>query len=770
MDLNSTGPQDLSITSARSVNHGNFSEELSAEQNPQQESVTIAGDAQNNEMRGAPTNGNNSAPELVNREWKEITADFFGCVKELNLGELIHDNMFGLFDAMSAIEMMDPKMDAGMCCNKETTPLNFQTAVESGQMKLANLEPRECIGIIDAIYSCIVSWLEGHSMAQTVLTCLYLHHPNQIEDKLIKAFSWAVHKMVNLIRNFILRAGVYEEEDFQPSTYGFDLCMELTETKACSMLKSAEEDWIRKIKEAEGEREKEEINALVSRLKFTRLLLQCLVALYPTKQNSSWNVSSSNASMNISPTKTEMIDIVKTLNGALELTQVMEKSIEYGTQPDPNSDTPNPMGFSMMVNQRLLPPTFPRYTKIKDRSVCILYLAEFIQRLKHACKIVHCTNYHSALNFFMDFSKKYVPCLLSRRILQALYLPSHDMVFGTKKLTEVLKESAKAFIAPPVLLPDNPLFNNPAACNCVDSFFAYNEHTFCVLFEICGYNRARQRDKLGIMLSNFANLQDEAERVDAYLHSLSMKNENPRQHLACFGTWVLYHCLRAMSFFLLSGLELELYSVHEYLYIFWYLYQFLFGWIVSALTRADTFLVEQDYVPDPKGAKGNQKKPKVKKRKGKTDAKENIFYQAMQHMCGGYYKALGGFIGEERIPEPLPMFDNEKVRFEHRFAPFATLSTPPPMAYADFKLMKSYMLKSPAEELYSSAAKHFHDARVLLESYPNPDEEWHEIVKVAKMNFVMMNLLASGLNRQSKAPPEFDFSCHRYFPIIKHKK
>lgn len=140
------------------------------------------------------------------------------------------------------------------------------------------------------------------------------------------------------------------------------------------------------------------------------------------------------------------------------------------------------MGFSMMVNQRLLPPTFPRYTKIKERSTCIQYLAELIQRLKHACKIVHCTNYHSALvswnllflsgfrsnlvplfqNFFMDFSKKFGPCLLSRSILQTLYLPSHDTVFGTKKLTEVLKESAKTFIAPPVLLADNPLASNLA--------------------------------------------------------------------------------------------------------------------------------------------------------------------------------------------------------------------------------------------------------------------------------------------------------------------
>ena len=36
----------------------------------------------------------------------------------VSLGELLHDDMFGLFEAMSAIELMDPKMDAGMQCNR----------------------------------------------------------------------------------------------------------------------------------------------------------------------------------------------------------------------------------------------------------------------------------------------------------------------------------------------------------------------------------------------------------------------------------------------------------------------------------------------------------------------------------------------------------------------------------------------------------------------------------------------------------------------------
>src|SRR5688572_20904567 len=50
---------------------------------------------------------------------------------DLKLGELVHDDMFGLFEAMSAIEMMDPKMDAGMICNRGSKKTgNFDDAVE----------------------------------------------------------------------------------------------------------------------------------------------------------------------------------------------------------------------------------------------------------------------------------------------------------------------------------------------------------------------------------------------------------------------------------------------------------------------------------------------------------------------------------------------------------------------------------------------------------------------------------------------------------------
>lgn len=41
---------------------------------------------------------------------------------------------FGLFEAMSAIEMMDPKMDAGMLCNKAKKVLQFEPAVKASRI------------------------------------------------------------------------------------------------------------------------------------------------------------------------------------------------------------------------------------------------------------------------------------------------------------------------------------------------------------------------------------------------------------------------------------------------------------------------------------------------------------------------------------------------------------------------------------------------------------------------------------------------------------
>lgn len=255
------------------------------------------------------------------------------------------------------------------------------------------------------------------------------------------------------------------------------------------------------------------------------------------------------------------------------------------------------------------------------------------------------------------------------------------------------------------------------------------------------------------------------------MHQLSARSDQSqlqRQHFACFGTWIMYNCLRAMEMYILSGLELELYSVHEYVYIFWYLSEYLFNWISLALTRAEQSLKEYESLQSEQQqgkSQGKQKKTKQKRKKSSLYEHEVILNQAMRLMSLGYFRAILAFTKESRIPQPLSIFDNERVRFDHRFAPFfchpALLVT-----YKDFDKKRNLLLMKSASELYMEASEIFHQARGILEA-SSADPEVTDLLRIAKVNFVVLNLLAKGHKRNSTSPPEFDFAFHRYFPIIK---
>lgn len=58
-------------------------------------------------------------------------------------------------------------------------------------------------GIIDNSIACLVTWLEGHSLAQTVFINLYSQQPTRIEDKNLKAFIIVFLKTTDLIKEYI---------------------------------------------------------------------------------------------------------------------------------------------------------------------------------------------------------------------------------------------------------------------------------------------------------------------------------------------------------------------------------------------------------------------------------------------------------------------------------------------------------------------------------------------------------------------------------------
>lgn len=75
--------------------------------------------------------------------------------------------------------------------------------LQENKLKLAELTTAESIGIMDGQLSCLVSWLEGHSVAQTLFTCLYLLQPHQIKDKPLRAFCLGMRKLIQVMRQII---------------------------------------------------------------------------------------------------------------------------------------------------------------------------------------------------------------------------------------------------------------------------------------------------------------------------------------------------------------------------------------------------------------------------------------------------------------------------------------------------------------------------------------------------------------------------------------
>ncbi|GAB1609824.1 N-alpha-acetyltransferase 35, NatC auxiliary subunit-like [Argonauta hians] len=704
-------------------------------------------------------------PSRLVYHWVDVTEEFSEACSSLQLGELLRDSLFTLYEAMSAIEMMDPKMDAGMLCNQtKRKVLNFEQSIKTKTVLIKDLNFPKLIGIMDATLACLVTWLEGHSLAQTVFTNLYLHNPYIIEDRYLKAFCICILKTVDIIRDRVNRAGAFEEEDFQLVTYGFKMAAETSDVRAIGMMKEVEEEVNRTIKttrskpgtqrDSDTELEHNLSVAVYNRIKFYRMFLTVLISFSREKCEG-------------------ITQAQRLLSQLIELVPQMKKELPLGIQAEEGgvtkTDYPTIMGFEPLVNQRLLPPTFPRYTMIKSREEALNYMEnQLLRRLQTVTLITEITSLHHMLEIFTEFSKT-SPCVLSRSLLQLLFLPFNKKLFGIYSIVDTLKESIRNFIAPVALFPKSTLYNNPQAKEYVDAFLSKAVRPVCTIFQITGHNRARQREKWTHILEELAALQEEADKVDSYLHSQLIKTEPTKVHLACFGTWVLYHTLYVMINYTLAGLELELYATYEYHYIFWYLHEMLYAWMVSTLVRADSFLLEHESQNDQQ-IKGRYNRKNKKKKRTKTLSREITLNQGHQQLFGGYHKALMGFQLDGRMKKSKFEFDNEEIRYSHRFSPFVHFVTPPMVHYSRYKEMNDlskYNYARASTEMYGLACKQFHQAKTFYENISNPNDEIQNLIKIAKTNYVVMKLLLSGHKKDSSDPPEFDFSLSKVCPVIK---
>ncbi|KAJ2080818.1 N-alpha-acetyltransferase, non-catalitic subunit [Coemansia sp. RSA 988] len=100
-------------------------------------------------------------------EWINITELMDRGTQALEEGELVKAPSFGLFDAMTSIEVMDPRLDMGM----ETE----ENQAEMAQWDIGRrLSLAQTLWIVEQVFSSEMTWHSSAALVQTLYTCNYI--------------------------------------------------------------------------------------------------------------------------------------------------------------------------------------------------------------------------------------------------------------------------------------------------------------------------------------------------------------------------------------------------------------------------------------------------------------------------------------------------------------------------------------------------------------------------------------------------------------------
>lgn len=327
-------------------------------------------------------------------DWSDVTEVFLRAREQLQVGEMVHLPSFSLFASMSAIELMDPKMDIG-----------YGTFRDISDVQLPHvLKPHELIAVMDNLFACEVTWMKAHTLPQTVFSCLY--HQRIVDARQPELLSYMRLQLgtMRLVQNIIQGERIAEEEDFIGWMYGFRL-PQLTESKAHQVWT----DISNHMSKRRG--------PILERLRFRWLFFKVISAFYDSKCNRF----------------TECKALI------CELQQLLSRLRETQTDPQRVQHVLDII-FDASVNRHLLTNTPPRTAPLLTVSESFDYLASILSEFTALCTLNKAIlprgplrgspmsmeqpqfSFQNTLHALSVFSATHVPSILSRSIMKHMLL------------------------------------------------------------------------------------------------------------------------------------------------------------------------------------------------------------------------------------------------------------------------------------------------------------------------------------------------------------
>ncbi|KAF5367224.1 hypothetical protein D9757_012228 [Collybiopsis confluens] len=167
----------------------------------------------------------------------EVTDVFAEASREMEPGSIVAIDGFSLTDAMSAIEIGEPRLDTGMQLENNSTPKDTFDP-------LTALLPEEICWIIDRSMAYEMEWHASNPLAHTIFTILHVHSLNEIDPDVLpylfmfdtdpkkplelvtvvlRAYLCGLLKCCNLAWNELSKGYLLDTEDWQSDKSGISL-------------------------------------------------------------------------------------------------------------------------------------------------------------------------------------------------------------------------------------------------------------------------------------------------------------------------------------------------------------------------------------------------------------------------------------------------------------------------------------------------------------------------------------------------------------------
>ncbi|GAY37413.1 hypothetical protein CUMW_028790 [Citrus unshiu] len=671
-----------------------------------------------------------SIPSGDNTVWADISPLLDAACKELGDGEMIHGENFNLFAAMSALEIMDPKMDSGIVSKY----CSLDEAIEDGAAPVPlshdkTIDVQIIIDIMDHLLACEATWHSGHSLAQTVFSCIYLLRLDRTSSHaILHSYCRVIRATCKAVVSVVSDARTHEEEDLFSMTYGLPLDGDGDE-KCLSFLNAVEETICRQLRACKAPSSKKRVledieplqhnldleegfcKALLCRLRFRKHFFHTLACMR-RPQGRGFEMARKHIASCI-------LELESILKSAEFLRFGVCGTCKDGIEGKTTASGHTPIGFDASLNSRSAAPTPPRAIKILSWKRAVEYFVKLLHDLDVICSYSLDPSLEGVLRFVVQFQKS-KPDLVARAHLQVL-LVQDGKLYGRDPIFAVITKASA--------LPEFTKNHDIQKSEC---FMQLGQLVINMLKILCT-NAAWQRRKLGKILQDWRviyvqlelALRNEVGEVSSNMDDEKMSVKILRHVL----NWVEEQTYWIASRFLMLGFELDLYSPSEYCMVYWYLY-------VVLIKLAEKTHFRMAVSNEPIKRKGKKKKDSLKE-----VAKESRVHPAILflqcHMClaEGLTMMLAALRNDLMVLQSQNPFNTEQERFLQHFELLQKACIPDHISYPSFKESTSYARLSDAQRI----------AKEIKSSFSNDPEklaELRRIEQVAEHNGIALNVIS----------------------------